>query len=74
MIYNLGHSICRLFDILAQFLFPKRETELDFHHQKVNVGAASRAAERLKTLGHFKENHKMLSDGKYPDGNQKAKF
>ena len=38
---NLGQNICRLFHVLAQFLFTTSETELDYYHQRVNVWVAS---------------------------------
>ena len=36
---------------LAQFLLTISESELDFYHQKLNVWAASRVVEQLKTEG-----------------------
>ena len=46
---NLGHKTCRLFHVLAQFLFTTSETELDYYHQKVSVRDVSQAAGRPKT-------------------------
>ena len=40
--------MCRLFCVLAQFLFTTSETELDYYDQKVNVQVASPLAERRK--------------------------
>ena len=56
---NLGRNICRLFHVLAKFLFITCKTELDYYHQKVNLRVALQFAERLKTsdlkkLGNFK--------------------
>ena len=36
-ICNLGQNICRLFHILAQFLFTKSEAKLEYCHQKMIV-------------------------------------
>ena len=47
--YNLGQNICKLFPVLAQFLFTTSETELDQYHQKLNIQNASRDQKRLKT-------------------------
>ena len=46
------------FHILAQFPFTTSESELDYHHEKVNLRVASRIAERLKTTDFrkFQEN------------------
>ena len=35
--YILGENICGLFQVLAQFLFTKSETLLEYYHQKENV-------------------------------------
>ena len=32
---NLEQNIWKLFHVLAQFLFTRREIELDYYHQKV---------------------------------------
>ena len=62
---------------LAQFVFTTSKTELDYHHQKVNVRVTSRVAERLKTknlrkLGNFKKIPEILGfDGEYPAVTQK---
>ena len=67
--HNLGQNICRLFHVLAQFLFTISETELEYYHQNMKVRVASRVAERLKTsnlrkLGNFKKIAEMfLFDG-----------
>ena len=37
------------FHDLSQFSLTTSETELDYHHQRVNVGVASKLAERLNT-------------------------
>ena len=42
-------NICRFFRILTQFSFTTTERELDYHHQKINIIVASRAANLLKT-------------------------
>ena len=34
---NLEQNICRLFHVLAQFLFTISETELEYYYQKVAV-------------------------------------
>ena len=54
--YNLGQNICRLFHVLAQFLFTSSQTELDYYHWKVNVRVTSRVAKQLKTIREFREN------------------
>ena len=38
--FNNGKNFCRTFHILAQFLFTNSERELDYYHQKVNIGVA----------------------------------
>ena len=37
--YNLGQNTCRqnIFHVLAQIYLTTSETELDYHHQKVNI-------------------------------------
>ena len=47
--FSDGKIICRLFHVSAQFLFTASKTELDYYQQKLNVRAASRVVERLKT-------------------------
>ena len=53
--------------------------ELDYYHQKVNVGVSSHFAKRLKTddlreLGNFKKISEMLGvHDEYPAGYSKAK-
>ena len=47
--YNLEQKMCRLFHVLAQFLFIKYEAELNYCHQKVNTRVAPQVAERFKT-------------------------
>ena len=47
--YNFRQNIWRHFRVLAQFLFPTSETEVDYYHQKVSVRVSWRVAERLKT-------------------------
>ena len=72
--YNLGQSICRLFHVIAQFVFTTSEAELDYYKQTVNSGVALRVAEQPKTwdlrkLGNFKKIPEMLwTDGEYPAG------
>ena len=46
---DLQQNLCRLFHVLAQFLFAKSETELDSYHQKVNVRVVSPISAQLKT-------------------------
>ena len=46
--FNLGQNICRLFNVLAKFLFTTSGMELDYYHQKVNVRIISQVAEQLK--------------------------
>ena len=63
--YNLGQSICRLFNFLALFVFITSETELDYYQQKVNVRVVLRVAEQLKNyslrkLGSFKKISEMF--------------
>ena len=45
-VHNLGQNICRLFHVLAQFLFTTSKTKPDFYQQKVNARIASRVSER----------------------------
>ena len=47
---NQEQNICKFFHALAQFPITKSDSELDYYHEEVNVGVASRVAERLKTL------------------------
>ena len=47
--YNLEQKMCRLFHVLAQFLFIKYEAELNYCHQEVNTRVAPQVAERFKT-------------------------
>ena len=42
-------NICRLFPVLAQFLFTTNETELGFITKKVSVRIVSRITRRYKT-------------------------
>ena len=42
-------NICRFFHNLTQFPFTTTERELGYHHQKINIIVASRAANLLKT-------------------------
>ena len=42
--HNLRQNICRLFHVLAQFLFTTSATELDYYHQRMNAQVTSRAA------------------------------
>ena len=63
---NLVQNICRLFYVLAQFIFTTSKTELDYYYQKVNVRVASRVVEWLKTL--------LAFDGESSAGHPKAKF
>ena len=48
-VHNHGENICRTLYILAQFLFPTSEREIDYYQQKVNSQTAQRVAERPKT-------------------------
>ena len=34
---NFEQIICRLFQVLTQFMFTTSETEVDYYHQKVNA-------------------------------------
>ena len=51
---NHKQNVCKFFHALAQFPFTKSDSELDYCHEEVNVGVASRVAERLKTLNFTK--------------------
>ena len=51
---NHKQNVCKFFHALAQFPFTKSDSELDYYHKEVNVGVASRVAERLKTLNFTK--------------------
>ena len=44
----LDKSLVQFFT-LAQFAFTTSQTELDYHHRKVNVRVALRVVERFKT-------------------------
>ena len=54
---NLGQNICPLFHLLAEFFFITSEMKLIDNHKKLNVWAASKVAELLKTqkIRNFKE-------------------
>ena len=45
---NLEQNICRLFHVLAQYLFTISETELEHYYQKVAVSVNSRVVKRCK--------------------------
>ena len=49
-IYNHGHNIFRIFDVLPNFPFTTSEMMRDCYLQTRNIRVASRVAERLKTL------------------------
>ena len=77
---NLGQKNCRLRQFLAQFLFTKSETKLDYYHQKMKLRVVSQVAKQRKTqnhrkLGNFKKTSEMLGfDSEYPPGHPKTKF
>ena len=73
---NHAENICTLFPILAQSIFTKRESELDYYHQKVNVRVTSRVAKRLKTkdLGKLERIRKSIKSlGLMESSHQPAK-
>ena len=53
-VFAILQNICRLFHVLAQFLFYTSEMELDYYHQKVNVRVILRVSKQQK-LGNFKK-------------------
>ena len=59
-IHNLGQNICRFFHFLTQFLFTTGKARLDYYHEKVNVQAAKRIAERLKTYDLFYRKDRVM--------------
>ena len=56
--YHHEKNICRLFRILAQFIFATNEREIDCYYQKVNKRIVSQVAERLKFWNLKKRNSK----------------
>ena len=76
--FNHRHNFCRLFHILAQFLFTTSESKLYYYNQKINVRVSSWVTERLKEnrkLENFKKILEKLGfDAKSPVGHPKAKF
>ena len=48
-IYNLGHNILRLFDVLPNFPFTTGETNRDYYYKTWYIQVASPFAEQLKT-------------------------
>ena len=48
-INSLRQNICRLFLVLAQFIFNTCETKLDYYQQKVNEQVTGRVPDRLKS-------------------------
>ena len=77
--YNLEQNIYRLFNILPQFLFTTRKTELDFITRKwmyeLPKSDESPNDLRLRVLGNFKKISEMLGfAGKYSADHPKAKF
>ena len=38
--YNLGQIVCRIFQVLSEFLVTTSEMEVDYYHQKKNVRIA----------------------------------
>ena len=76
----LEKNTCKLFHVLAQFLFTTGETKLDYDHQKMNLRIASRVAKQLKTYDLRKlENFTKIPDmlgfgGEYPAGHSKPTF
>ena len=47
-IYNPGHNILELYNILVQIRFTTSKGKLDIWYSKLGIGVASRVAERLK--------------------------
>ena len=47
LIYNLGHNILELCNVLEQILFPTSKTKLHIYHQKLGIRLTSRVAEQL---------------------------
>ena len=63
--YNLGQNICRLFHVLAQFLFTSSQTELDYYHWKVNVQLPHELQNSLRLLGNSEKILEYGSDSEY---------
>ena len=78
--YKLGQNVFKVFQVLAQFLDTKSETELNYYHQKVIVQVASQVVEQPDTihfrkLGSFNKIFEMLQfDGDYTTTTPKHKF
>ena len=49
LVYNPGHNILELYNILVKIRFTTSKTKLDIWHSKVGTRVAPRVAERLKT-------------------------
>ena len=58
-------NIWKICHVLAQFLFSRSETELNYYYQKVNLRVVSRVAEQLRLwiLENFKKMSEMLRIG-----------
>ena len=47
LIYNLGHNILELCNVLEQILFPTSKTKLHIYYKKLGIRLTSRVAEQL---------------------------
>ena len=47
LIYNLGHNILELCNVLEQILFPTSKTKLHIYYKKLGIQLTSRVAEQL---------------------------
>ena len=78
--YKLGQNVFKVFQVLAQFLDTKSETELNYYHQKLIVLVASQVFEQPETkhsrkLRSFKKIFEILQlDSEYPISQTKHKF
>ena len=47
LIYNLGHNILELCNVLEQILFPTSKTKLHIYYKKLGIQLTSQVAEQL---------------------------
>ena len=48
-VYNPGHNVLELYNILIRVRFPTSKTKLDIQYRKLGIRVASRVPERVKT-------------------------
>ena len=49
LLYNPGHNIFELYNVLVQFRFNTSNTKLDIQYNKLGISVISRVAKRVKT-------------------------